>query len=798
MYPMPSIVKHLFPIFIACVLVACDNADKRRNQYLEEGKVLYGQGEIKKARAAFDKAAAVEPENDQAHLQLAEEILGLGDGQTAVKHYLAIIKHDPKQAVARVKLGQILLLAGKVSEAEKTAQDALVLDADNIEALVLSGSVLSAQNNTDAAFLKAELALTIKPDDISATLLLAALKGKTGKLDEAAGLLQRCLEQNPKEVAPRLMLANLYQQKGEAEKIRGLLVSIIDQEPKQLLHRRRLALFYLNANQKDKAEDVLRTAIKDLPDDEQAKLLLAEFLAANKTRESAIAELIPMLEQKSDQFELRFKLAELQLAQQHLGDVEDILKESVELAGGKPQAPWARNKLAQYYLAYNRVEDAKKLVNTTLAEQPDNQDALILKAELALADGKAADAIAGLRGIIAESPSSIKALKLLARAHANNNDRQLQLENLQKILDIAPTDEDIRIELVDLLFKTGNAKQAEQQLNALFKLNPDSKAGLEALTKIYLAQKQWERARQTAKAMQVRYADDASGYYLEGLSYQAEEKLEKSVEPLTLALKKQPQAIEPLNQLVSAYLLLKQTDKAVVTLNEIVKNHPDHFIAYNLLGGVYSNAGKMDEAVTAYQKAIEIKPDWTKTYRNLAVIKQLQKKPEEAVEILATGLDNNPGNDDLVNALARIYRDKGEHDKMIALYEKIHETKPESLTAINDLVSYITAYGKGAAQLEKASKLLPPLLQSNQAFLLDTAAWFMYQQGQYEQARETLSKAKSLNSVSAVINYHLGMAYSKLGNKVQAAQYLQKAVDSKEAFNGLKEAKGLLGNSERK
>jgi tetratricopeptide (TPR) repeat protein len=146
--------------------------------------------------------------------------------------------------------------------------------------------------------------------------------------------------------------------------------------------------------------------------------------------------------------------------------------------------------------------------------------------------------------------------------------------------------------------------------------------------------------------------------------------------------------------------------------------------------------------------------------------------------------------------LAEYYHTLGKYDKVIALYEKAQQARPESLKALNDLVSYSTAYSQDKSQLERTAKLLEPLLQSNNALLFDSAAWLMYRQDQYEQAKQTLLKAVALNAAVGVVNYHLGMAYLKLGDKTLAKQYLQKAVDSKTEFNGVKEAKELLKNNE--
>jgi tetratricopeptide (TPR) repeat protein len=786
--------KNLLLMSLLGLLAACDYPQTHRNNYIEEGKRLYQAGDIESARRIFAKAIAVEPANTTAQMQLAEDISKLGDIQTATENYQAIAEQDDKQLNARIKLGQIMLSEGRVLEAEKWAKEVLSLAVGNNEANILMGSILSAQNNTDAAFVIAEKLLKKNPDDVPAALLMASLIAKTGNPANASSLLQQTIVKQPRDVSVRLLLAEIYLKSYAIDKARDVLMAVIELEPKQLTHRLRLARLYVAAKQLDKAEEVLRTASEKLPDDEQAKVQLAEFLVSNRSPEIAIAELIPMVAETQDAYELRFKLAELQALQNRPAEVEEILTEIIEQAQASPYTvkAEARNKLAQFYLTQHRVEAAKKLVKTNLAELSDNADALVLKARLALADNNSAEAISQFQAILTKQPNNKEVLNLLSNAHRQNNESILALEDLQKILVSSPYDEDARVNTIDLLLITGQLKQAEQQLNILFKLNPYSKIGLETLAKIYLAQKRWDQSRQIAKDIQIRFPGDASGFYLEGLAYQSEGKFEKSLEPIVTALRKQPQGVEPLRQLITAYLALKQPEKAIAKLKETVNAQPENFFAYNLLGSVYNKSSKIDEAVNAYHKAIEIKPDWAEPYHNLALIQRLQKKPSEAVETLTKGINSSNTSDELVNDLAQIHHQRGEIDKVIALYEKIHQNRPDLLTAINNLVSYTTAYSKDDRKLARAGQLLKPLLQSENPYLMDTAAWFLYREGQYQQARDALLKAETINQNYAIIKFHLGMAYFKLGDKILAKQYLQKSMSSKIEFNGFQIAKETL------
>ncbi len=797
MLSFPYRSKYLLLLCLMGSLSACDRSEQQKAEYIEEGARYYKAGDYKKARLAFDNAVAVDPKNVKALYELAERLSKLGDLQDAAKYYQAVVNQDAGHLMARVKLGQIYLLASKPGDAEKMANEALALDAADIDAQVLLGSVLAAQNNTDAAFVKAEAALQKKPDDVGATLLLASLNAKTGKPDKAIAVLSKAVDKHKDNVPMRLMLVNLYTQSRDLEKAESMLEAIVKIEPNVVEHRKRWAVFLINTKQPDKAETVLRRAVAELPEDEQAKLMLVEFLATQKTPEAAIAELIPMVEQNTNNYELRFKLAQLQWAQKQLDKAEDTLKEIVELDKQGLQSAKARNQLARLYMASGRVEQAKAFVKELLAANPEDLATVALRGEIALAENRAPEAIADFRTVLSEQPNNIPLLKLLSAAHLLNKDPVLARENIQKAVELAPGDEAARLDLVNLLLQIGDKEQATQQLNALFKLNPNSKNGLDALFKIYSAQQQWEQALQVAAQFERAYADDATGYYLSGLAYQASGKLEQSTARFEQALHKQAQAVEPLAQLVKNYLSLKQPDKALNRLNEALKSQPRNFFAYNLIGDVERFSNKYAEAVNAYRQAIDIKPAWPVPYRNIALIDIMQKHKNEAIDILIKGIANADEPRELVADLAALYHQDGEHQKVIALYEERSKKNPASLIDLNNLARYLAEYGDNAEALSRAAKLAEPLAKTNNPFMLDTVAWIDYKQGNYDKALKNLLNIVELNPDIALSNYHLGMVYVKQGDKAAAKNYLQKAIDKKTDFNGLTEAKETLKTLEK-
>lgn len=786
------ILRNLGIAVLTTGLVACNGAEERKAKYREEGKQLLQAGDYEKAGLAFKNVLQIDPKDWESHYQMAESFSKQGKIENAFKEYSAVVGNDPNHAMARVRVGQLLLLSRNVDDAEKMVDEALAKQADNVEALVLKAGVQTARNNSDAAIVTIENALRISPDDVPATLMMASIHARLGKQDKAIELLKQAIDKKADNVALRSMLAGLYARDNRLADAEQTLASIVKLEPRQIQHSKNLALFQAGGNQLDKAEATLRDAVREVPDNDAAKTNLVDFLVEKRGPDIAIAELLPMIEKKPDAYDLKFKLVNVQLTKKDVAGAEATLKEVVEQDKLGPNGITARNKLASIYALTKRGDEAKALIKEVLEANPRDSEALTLRGQFALAENKIPEAIADFRSVLVDQANNVTVLKMLAAAHIRNNEDSLARENMEKVVAAAPGDEMARLDLASLLLKAGQQDQAKQQIQNLLKIDPKSLKGLEALFKIDLAEKQWDKAQEVAKQVQQAYGNDATGFYMSGLGYQAANKLEAGAEAFQQALAKKPDAVEPLTELVKTYLVMKQPDKALAKLQQVVKQQADHFIAYNLMGGVYLNEQKFGEAKAAYLKALDIKPDWFSPYRNLALIELAQKNKAEAVNIYKKGIDKSKGALELVDDLARLYHRDGEHDKVIALYEESYKAHPESAMAINNLASYLSDFSDSPANLERAAKLAEPLLKTNNASMLDTVAWIAYKQGSYDKAKQIMLKAVELDPAQLISHYHLGMVYFKQNDNAKAAEHLQKAVDGKTAFDGLEVAKETL------
>ena len=595
--------KKICIVVIACLLVACGGKEERKVKYMQEGKQLFSEGKYDKAILSFKNVLQIDPKDVAARYEMAESQSKQGELQGAASQYLAVMGVDAKHLMSRIRMGQIYLMVNQLDNAENMTKEIKAIDPENIEGMVLNAGVLIAKNDTEGAYKQLETVLAKQPDDVQANLLKASLDARSGKIDLAITTLKNNSEKNPTKITPLLMLAKIYTDKKEFDKAQETLEAIIKIEPKELENRKRLALFFAASNKLDDAETTMRTAVKELPENTQAKGLLIDFLVTKRGAEQGITELLPMIKAEPQQYDLRFKLAELEFSLKHLDKGEAVLKEIISLDKLGPFSLKARDELARLFVVSKRLDEARVLIKEVIDENPHDVEALQLRGEFALNDGKYLDAIGDFRAVLVDQPKNVKVLKLLSTAHLLNKEPLLAKDALEKIIEAAPADDAARLELANLLVKNGDGDRAIQQVEELIKVNPKSKAGLEALFKAYVGKKEWDKAQNISVKLQDAYPKEGMGYFLSGIAYQAENKLDASVSAFQKALSIQADAVEPMTQLIKSYLALNQADRAVAKLNEIIKQQPKNFVAYNLMGGVYLNQKKFDEAIAEFKKS---------------------------------------------------------------------------------------------------------------------------------------------------------------------------------------------------
>lgn len=791
-------MKKLALVILLASLAACGGAEDRKAAYMEKGQALYDAGDYDKARLEFKNVLQIDPKDIPSRYMLAQTLEKLQDWRGAAGHYLGIIEADPTHREALARMGQIYLLGRNTEEAKKLADKLLKLDPKDPDGLTLEAGIKALNKDIDGALADVEAALQAKPGHVNASALAASLYLQTNKPDESIATLKAALDKDPKNTTVQALLARVYTQVGKKDEAEKLFRDIVAAEPEVLGHRLRLAQFLAEQKKNDEAEAVLAKAaeeIKEPPKDANtAKLSLVEFQAKTVSGDKAIGTLKGMVDKDPKNFELRTALAKLYEAANKPEEAKATYQAIIddEPEPNSPQALSAKTRKAMVMAKTGDKAGAGTLVAEVLKENPRDQDALVLRGSLALDAGDPGAAIADYRSALKDSPNNPDISRLLARAHQANKEPQLAIDTLLKAAEANPAALQLRGDLANLYSQQQNLDAVIGQLDEVLKQDPDNRPALEGKFKTYVYQKKWDKAMEVAEQLKQILPSDPIGFYYAGLVMQAQNKLPESIEQFESALAVSPDAVQPLSQLVKSHLAMGKRDVAEKRLAEVIERNPKNFVAQNLLGELQLTSKRYEEAKKSFETALATNDKWAILYRNLATAKIALKDEEGAIKTMEEGIEKTGGSSLLVTGLASYLEKAGKLDQAIAQYDKVLKANPKSTLAANNLAMLLIEYKTDDASKNRARELSKLLVDATEPAYLDTIGWVEYHFGDYQKASEYLEKAIQAAPDSALIRYHLGMAYVGLGNKVLAKDNLKQAVDANLDFKGLEQAKEEL------
>jgi Flp pilus assembly protein TadD len=271
----------------------------------------------------------------------------------------------------------------------------------------------------------------------------------------------------------------------------------------------------------------------------------------------------------------------------------------------------------------------------------------------------------------------------------------------------------------------------------------------------------------------------------------AQKRFPEGVALLEQALQYDPNSVEALRLEVSYDVYAKQPDKAMARLNAQIEKSPNNGAFYDLLAELQIQNKNLDQAAATTQKAMQLNsndPEAAMLYSQLEVERG---QTAQAISLWENWLASHPNDAGVLAVLGTLEEATGDMVKAEADYRKALAIQPNQPVAANNLAYRMLANGEN---VDVALTLAQTARQSmpNSPDTADTLAWAYYYKGAYGFARDLLENALKTEPNNASMQYHLGMVYSKLGDKTNASVHLKKALSLAPDAEAGKDAKTAL------
>jgi tetratricopeptide (TPR) repeat protein len=776
----------------AMVLAGCGGAEARKARHLQKGHDYFAANNFDKARVEFRNALQIAPNDSETRYENGLVDEKLGNVRGAAQFYQGAIDSNADNLPARTALARLFLFGGAPDRALETIKPSLIKHPDDPGLLTVRAAAHVQLKDLEGALIDAQRAVQLAPQSEDAVAVLAGIYNSKNESDKARVLLENAVKQIPGTVDLRLALAQLDASLNQDPQAEALLLDLVRMYPKERAHRLRLAQFYARLHHPDEAERALREGIKALPDDRELKLSLIDFLAALRSRDLAAQELERMIAASPKDYELRLAQARFYEQGKDYSRADAVLTALIRDTGLTAPGLTARDRLAALKAQTNDVPGADKLLAEVLATSPRDNDALILRGDLELAQKDPKSAIADLRSVLRDQPNAIGVMRTLARAHLANGEPALAEETMRRAVDANPSDSDARLDLAQLLAKLGKPGQAKPVIDELVKRQPGNMAALETQFRVAVAVGDKSEAQAAADAMVAAQPKVAIGYFDQGAIAESNDRLPEALKLYSTALDLLPESSEPLEAVTRMLVKLKRVPEAIKRLDDTAAQFPGLPTPLNVKGELLLATQHPADAEAAFKGAIARQPKWWVPYRGLATAQAANGETDASIATLRQALVTVDQPQTLEIQLSSALESSGHPDDAIRVYEDELHKNPQADVAANNLAMLLVTYKKDPQSLDRAKALAARFATSSNATFLDTYGWVLYKRGEAAAAVTALQTALAKMPDSPTSLYHLGMAQASAGQPEAARDSLIRSLKAGKNFTGMGEARATL------
>ena len=491
----------------------------------------------------------------------------------------------------------------------------------------------------------------------------------------------------------------------------------------------------------------------------------------------------------------------------------DLLQQSLKL---NPDNAAAHYKLAQLYRLQKEYDNALLHSRQAVKLKPDNEYYYIETAELYGTIGQFSLAARQLQEMLDNTQASPQYYLNIANLYIQLNQPEKALKALEKAEEKLGTNEAIITQRQTLYLKTGNMNKVLETGEELVKLNPNNPDYTLQQAKILLGNNDFPTAQKYLQDYLALHPDVASARFLLGKTLLAQnhatealqeflnsfssgrisliEKLDITVTYITLLPN---QALEPkLFQLTDSLLqahkedaeayavkgdLLMELDRkteARKLYHQALELEPGNFSLWQNILSLGLELGRYDSVAQESEEALSLFPNQAVLYYFAGTANLSLKRNKKAVRALEQGLRLSGSNQDLVKIfqthLGDAYQAAGQHPKSDAAYQAVLAIDPNDPYVLNNYSYYLSLRKE---KLSLARKMSEELVETypDDANYLDTYAWVLFQQKEYEKAADILKKAVSLNTNNGTILEHYGDVLYHMGRTDEAIAQWQQA-----------------------
>lgn len=751
-------------IIISCIclvmmLSACDqiSPETKIQSHRERAKNYFDKGQYSEALIEYKNISQINPNDANAHYQLALIYIKLGGGsnlQQAFSELTKTVDLDKSNSDAHLKLGEFYLLNNKPRDAREHANIVLATISDHADGLSLKARSLLQEQRYDEGIAELKKALPRAPQNTRLYIDLARVYSLKKDPAAAEAILQDGLAANPRSI--ELLVAfgdyrKFVRQPGEAE---ALYKQALDLAPENDGLHTKLASLYLMTGRWNEAESIYQRLVSAKPETEQPHILLGDYYEQSGQPDKAFAS----------------------------------YQQAIKI---NPESSIARDKLITHHLDTGNTAEAESLVKTIIERDKKSLAGRFFTARLHLTRLEVDEAVTLLQGVIKEEPKFAEAHYFYGAALLQKQQVAQARGEIIEAVTLAPEFADAHIALSAVHLSEGSWDLAIEQAQTALKLNPRKVQAALTLGEALLRKGDKTKSRLIFEQLAAGMPSNPIGPYKLGMLARREKNESRAIAYFEEALKRQPRAIEPLAEISAIHLSHGKVVDARERVLQQMKAVPGNALLYNLLGQLWLASKDAEQAAEAFKNAVKIDSSLMPAYMSLGSLYQEAGKHDQAITEFEAVLAKDPRNVQAYVLLGTLYEMRKEHDKAITQYQSALKIDSKLAPAANNLAWILAEQGKDldvALSYAQTARHQRP----DDPNIADTLGWIYVKKKAYLLAIEQLKEASEKLPQDPIVQFHYGIALYKNGDVAKAKRALEASLKLDPNHEGSQEAHKIL------
>jgi len=729
MKPVSVVRATLLTVAISLTLAGCGESEQEMSQddiqylsHMDQSRFFQRQGELKASTLEARSAIELQPERVEPYLLIIDNLLTAGDARNAERMLDQLLSDIGEDSISQQNANDAALIRSESRLMQREYEEALAAldmleDPDRVQQLesaLLEGEIHLAAGRLNEAAEAYSTAQGTDPNAVQPLIGLARVAYRQSKPGEAEQYIAQAEELDPNHVELWLLKANIAQDRRDWPEAEKALINALET----------IGQYDIMTYQKFESMSALVNVLREQGKSSEA-FVYEEILA-----KSAPGTMMSNLNAAQE----AFNEGELDNAARYL---EEVLTQS-------PGHEQASLMLGLVRFRQGRAEEAEALL-APVADMGNSDQArkLLAATRLQLRNPE------GAREVLANmenQDSDPETLALVGMASLISGDTESGEQFIQKSLELAPENNNLRLRYATYLVRTGETARAIEQANQVLQNNPES-----------------ERAR--LLIVQAHVSSDNN---------------DAAIAAASDWVKAQPQSAAALVTRGNVAANAENFEEAKQFYQKAVEADTENPTGFNALGNLARLRGDTEEAKDYYRRAVELAPDNRQALQGISSV-----MPREELTTLMESIQaQNPnayGPRLVLLESALINNNTQLADELTAgLLEREDESRPAPAESV--VASIYHGIGTQMAQrnqLQQASDVLRRgriLFPENEDIGLQAAA-IQFTVGNTKEARDTLRDVKQQHPESAGPFLVEARYFERQGEFKEAAELYQLALE---------------------